>query len=107
MEVGIWRIGASVCIGVHRTTELLDPQAEPNVKTIALGLGHVFLFAVLRNGGVFDFEFQAGNSFQLWPQLHPTMLWPPLFSISSDDAEGIAMAAYKAVGAPEVLKVTQ
>lgn len=90
---GTWRSGIRI-MGGHFAAEIPDPKAPPNVRTIALGFGNLFVYCVLRKGGIFDPIFTPGVSFQLHPLFHPSMRWPPLSSISSDVAETISMTIW-------------
>ena len=90
---GRWRSGFRV-MGGHFAEEITDLKAPPNVRTISLGFGNLFVYIVFRNGGIFEPQFATGIALRLHPQFHPTFRWPPLFPINSESAETIAMAIW-------------
>ena len=99
---GEWQLGMR-CIGGAFSREMLDPKMPPNVKSFAVGFGHLFVFAVFRRGGEFDYDFETGTSIRLWPRFSPMILWPTVRSINSVQAEGIAMSVWNTAGAPNFI----
>lgn len=102
---GNWRIGIRL-IGGAFSQEMSDPKMPPNVKSFAVGFGNLFVYAVIRKEGEFDFNFDPGVSIQLWPPKHPSLRWPTLVPIDSNQAEFIAMSIWRASNSPDVMDIT-
>jgi hypothetical protein len=85
---GIRRIGGAFA------ADMTNRKMAPNVFSVAIGFNKLFIFAVLRNGGTFSYDFAPGTAIRLLPLNHPTMKWPPLLSITSYQAEEIASIIY-------------
>jgi hypothetical protein len=99
---GQWQL-AIRCIGAAFGDENLDSKMPPNVKSFAVGFGHLFVFAICRKEVEFDFDIEAGAAIRLWPVAHPTMLWPTIKPINSEQAEFVAMTVWRTGKAPNVI----
>jgi hypothetical protein len=77
-----------------RTAEIDDPRSEtdlfPNSKSFAVGIGELFVFAVLSSEIDLDTEFDAAVSTQLWPFKPKIMIWPPRFPINGGQARYVS-----------------
>jgi hypothetical protein len=99
---GEWQLGIR-CVGGAFSREMSDPKMPPNVKSFAVGFGHLFVFAVFRKEGEFDYHFEPGVAVRLWPRFSHKIRWPTLKPINSAQAEFIAMSVWRGVEAPSLI----
>lgn len=93
---GRWRNAfRSYFCAVSLPEDYIGPDQPRNLKSIALGIGNLFVFAIFSTQVDIKANFDDWQVIRLWPPTGRGHSWPPIYPISSQEAENIAVTVEK------------
>lgn len=90
-DEGNWRAAMLVVeIPLYRNEEFPGLDAPANTKSFALGMGNAYFLVTYAGSSQLELEFHPGSAIPIWPLEAGLRRWPPLFAISSEQADANA-----------------